>query len=295
MAGVLAQRTRKGGHLGAAYFCRHDDGTRIDPRYLLGTVASQLCHCNTEYNNIVGGEGGVRIMLANSKLGVPELFTKLLQEPLGKCTTCEQRKLVIIDALDETEYESREDFLDLLMHRFPRLPKWLVLFITSRPEDTVQYRLKKYNPCIKICAGNADHVNFYRQHEQDIRRFVEKSIDFSCLPYSVEDLMKKFNGLFLYAFYIVKLLSDPVHAGKIGNLSDLFPGDIDDFFRENFQRVFDKVGADLYRELFSCALASPSPLPVSFISFILKRENSKLDEQEVIDAVSQFVVLRTSD
>ncbi|KAJ7375994.1 hypothetical protein OS493_037546 [Desmophyllum pertusum] len=33
-------------------------------------------------------------------------------------------------------YESREDFLDLIMHRFPLLPEWLVFFITSRPEDT---------------------------------------------------------------------------------------------------------------------------------------------------------------
>ena len=292
MAGVLAQRTRKAGHLGAAYFCCHI--TRKDPRDLLLSIASQLCQCHSEYNNIVRGQGGVR-MLANSKLGVLGLFNKLLQEPLGMCTPCEQRKLVIIDALDETEYESREDFLDLLMHRFPRLPKWLVFFITSRPEDTVQSRLKKYNPCIKICAGNAECVDFYRQHEQDIRRFLEKKIDFSCLPYSVEDVMKKCNGLFLYAFYIVELLSDRVHAGKIGNLSDLFPGNIDEFFRKNFQRVFDKVGADLYGKLFSCVLATPSPLPFSFISFFLKRENSKLDEQEVIDAVSQFVVRRDSD
>ena len=83
------------------------------------------------------------MMLANSKLGVQELFTKLLEEPLVKCNPCQQRKLVIIDALDETEYESREDFLDLMKERFPRLPKWLVFFITSRPEDTVQSRLER--------------------------------------------------------------------------------------------------------------------------------------------------------
>ena len=110
MAGVLAQRTRKAGHLGAAYFCRRNDGTRNDPRYLLGTVACQLCDCNSQYNNVVGGEGGVRMILAYSKLGVLELFTKLLQEPLGKCTPCHQRKLVIIDALDETEYEGKGRF-----------------------------------------------------------------------------------------------------------------------------------------------------------------------------------------
>ena len=295
IAGALAQREKNAGHLGAAYFCRHNDDTRNDPRYLLGTVACQLCKCNSLYSNIVGGGNGVRMMLANSKLGVSELFTKLLQEPLGKCTPCKQRKLVIIDALDETEYESREDFLDLLMHRFPRLPKWLLFFITSRPEDTVQFRLKKYNPCIKICAGNGEHLNVYQQHEQDIRRFLEKRVDFPRLPYSVEELVKTCSGLFLYAFYIAKVLNDQGHLGKIDQLSDLFPGNIDNFFQENFQRVFNKVGAELSKKLFGCVIAAPSPLPLSFILFVLKRENSNLDEQEVIDALSQFVVLRTSD
>jgi len=295
MAGVLAQRTRKAGHLGASYFCRHNDGTRNDPRCLLGTLASQLCDCNSQYDNVVRGEGGVRMMLSNPKLGVQELFTKLLEEPLVKCNPCQQRKLVIIDALDETEYESREDFLYLIKERFPRLPKWLVFFITSRPEETVQSRLERYNPCVRICAGNSEQHNFYQQHEQDIQRFLQKRVDFSRVPYSVEDITRKCNGLFLIAFYIVKFLIDPAHSGKIDHLSELFPEDTDDFFRENFQRVFDKVGADLYRKLFGCVTAAPSPLPVSFIPFILERENSDLDEQEVIDAVSQFVVLRTSD
>ena len=295
VAGVLTQRSKKAGSLGAAYFCRHNDGTRNDPRCLLGTIACQLCKSNSQYNSIVGGEGGVRKLLSNSNLGVQELFTKLLQEPLSTCTPCQQRKLVIIDALDETHYESREDFLDLIMHRFPLLPKWLLFFITSRPEETVQFRLNKYNPCIKICAGNSEDRNFYQQHERDIKLFLEKNVDFSHLPYSLEDITKRCNGLFLYAFYIARVLEDPLHSGKIDQISDLFPGDIDNFFLQNFTRVVNKIGANLYKKLFGCAIVAPSPLPVSLIPFILKRENSDVDEQEVIDAVSQFVVLRTSD
>ena len=296
MAGALAQRMRKAEHMGAAYFCRHNDGTRNDPRHLLGTIACQLCYCNCKYNNLVGGEDGVSMMLANSKLGVQELFTKLLEEPLGKCTPCQQRKLVIIDALDETEYESREDFLDLVKERFPRLPKWLVFFITSRPEHTVESRLEKYNPSVRICAGNSEQgTSFYKHHEQDIQRFLEKRVDFSRLPYSVKDITKKCNGLFLYAFYIVKVLNDPAHSGKIDQLSDLFAGDIDDFFRKNFKRLYDKVGKDIFKKLFGCAIAAPSPLPVAIIGYILEREKSSQDEQEVIDVVSQFVVLRSSD
>ena len=295
IAGALAKRAKDAGYLGAAYFCRHNDETRNDPRILLGTIACQLCKCSVQYSNIVGGEGGVRMTLANSKLSIGGLFTKLLQEPLGKCAPCEQRKLVIIDALDETEYKSRDDFLDLVMHRFPRLPKWLLFFITSRPEDTVQFTLKNYNPCVKICAGYGKHLNVYQQHEQDIKQFLEKRVDFSCLPCTVEIVTKKCNGLFLYAFYMVEVLNNLACSGNIGELTELFPGDIDDFFYVNFKRIFDKVGADLFRTLFGCVAASPSPLPRSFISFLVKREKSNLDEQEVIDTVSIFLVLRASD
>ena len=292
----MAQRMRKAGHLGAAYFCRHNDGTRNDPRYLLGTVARQLCNCNTQYKVTVGGENGVKMLLGNSKLGVRELFTKLLEEPLSKCSACDQRKLVIIDALDETEYESREDFLDLIMHCFPLLPKWLVFFITSRPEDSVRSRLQKYNPCVKICAGNSDQDNFYQQHEQDIQTFLKNKIDFSRLSITVEDILKKCDGLFLYAHYIVEELRRAADSGKeLNQLSDLFPGDMNSFFLQNFKRVHDQVGQDIFKKLFGCAIVSPAPLPLSIISYILKKENSTHDEQQVIDAVSQFVVLRTSD
>ena len=79
-------------------------------------------------------------------------------------------------------------------------------------------------------------------------------------------------------------------------LSDLFPGDIDSFFLQNFKRVYDQVGQDIFKKLFGCVIVAPAArLPVSIISYILKRESSNNDEQEVIDAVSQFVVFRTSD
>jgi len=295
MAGVLAQRSRTAGNLGAVYFCRHNDSTRNDPRYLLGTVASQLCECSREYNSIMGGEGGIRKLLGNSNLhvGVQELFSKLLQEPVGKCnsTFCHQRKLVVVDALDETQYESREDFLDLIMNRFPLLPNWLVFFITSRPENTVQLSLKKYNPCVRICAGNVEHDSFYQQHQQDIKLFLSNSVNFSRLPFSVDDVANKCNGSFLYAFYIAKDLNAPMQTGKSFQLVDLFPGDFDSFLRKNFKRVFDKVGSSLFKKLFGCAIAAPAPLPVSFISYVLQREKSSIPKQHVLDAFSLFMVL----
>ena len=132
-----------------------------------------------------------------------------------------QRKLVVVEALDETQYESREDFLDLIMNRFPLLPNWLLFFITSRPENTVQLSFKKYNPCVRICAGKVEHDNFYQQHQQDIKLFLRNNVDFSRLPFSVDDLVKKCNGSFLYAFYIAKDLNTPRQSGKSFQLVEL--------------------------------------------------------------------------
>ena len=292
MAGVLAQKSRTTGNLAAAYFCRHNDGTRNNPRYLLGTIACQLCKCNVQYTEFVGGEGGIRKFLGNSAIGMQELFTKLLQEPLAKCNDSCERMLIVIDALDETKYESREDFLDLIKRRFPMLPKWLVFFITSRSEDTVQFRLKKYHPCIKICAGNSESLVFYRQHEQDIKLFLEKSVDFSRFPYAADDVAKKCKGMFLCAFYVVKDLNAVADSGEIVQLDDVFHGDIQDYFLQNVSRVFQKVGENLYKKLFGCAIVAPSPLPLAFIAFILQREKSNLGEWKVIDALSTFVRVR---
>ena len=236
------------------------------------------------------------MLLGNSKLGVKELFTKLLHEPLSTCGSSDKKYLVIIDALDETEYESREDFLDLIKHRFSMLPEWLVFFVTSRPEESVQSRLRRYNPCIKICDGNSDQQNFYQKHEQDIQNFLEKRIDFSRLAISIDDVTKKCDGLFLYAHYIVEELKKSILSGKkISNLNQLFPGDIDEFFLKNFERVCVLVGEDIFQQLFGCAIVAPSPLPLSIISYILERENSTHDERQVVDALSLFVVLRSAD
>ena len=104
IAGALAQRKRDSEHLAAPFFCRHKDRRRNYPLSLLATLARDLCKCSSEYSSIVGGEEGVRKLITNSEfsLEVHELFAKLLEEPLAKCRSPPNRRLVIIDALDET-------------------------------------------------------------------------------------------------------------------------------------------------------------------------------------------------
>ena len=95
-------------------------------------------------------------------------------------------------------------------------------------------------------------------------------MNFSDLPYSVEDAVAKCNGLFLYAFYISKVLSDPTSAIKGVNLADHFPGDIEIFFLTNFKRVFDKLSeAGLYWKLFGCVITYSSSCSSSFVIYFV--------------------------
>ncbi|KAJ7374488.1 hypothetical protein OS493_004825 [Desmophyllum pertusum] len=167
------------------------------------------------------------------------------------------------------------------MHRFPLLPEWLVFFVTSRPEDTVQFRLKKYNPCVRICAGNIEHhSNFYQQHDQDIKFFLRNSVDFSRLPFSVDDIAKKCKGSFLYAFYIAKDLNVTMQSGKPLQLVDLFPGDFDSYLLKNFKRVLTKSNLACLR---SC-LVVPSPPQLRFLSRLFRtscREKSRVSRSSM--------------
>ena len=66
-------------------------------------------------------------------------------------------------------------------------------------------------------------------------------------------------------------------------------------FAKNCKRLHDKLGKDFYQKLLGCVVMTPSPLPLSLISFLLQKGSLCIDEQEVIDAGSQFVTLRNTD
>ncbi|XP_046856499.1 uncharacterized protein LOC124449606 [Xenia sp. Carnegie-2017] len=282
MSAAIAQRAKDDGKLGAAFFFRHNDGTRRDPRSLLASVAYQLGKRFPDYLKLLGGVSGIQKRLSDTKLGVQELFTKFFEDPLWKLETF-SKTLIVIDALDEADYDSKNEFFDMVTFRFPQLPQWLLFFITTRPVDYTQFTLKNYHPCVKICSGDANNARAYEKHEQDIQTFLENQVDFTGKSFSAKEITKKCKGMFLFAHYLVKTLKDSSETDL-----EKCPQDIDGYFLNNFKRIYEKVGKDFYKKLLGCAVVAPSPLPSSFIPFLLKKENLNLDEQEVIDAISLF-------
>lgn len=49
-------------------------------------------------------------------------------------------------ALNECQVEGKAALLDCLQDHFHKLPSWLRLFVTTRPEDLIMNKLKEFKP-----------------------------------------------------------------------------------------------------------------------------------------------------
>ena len=89
-----------------------------------------------------------------------ELFDNILANPLRSVIGGgREHQLIIIDALDEAAGAGRNPLVEMLARHAPRLPDWLGLVVTSRPESAVKTPLQGLNPFvldIRTEASRAD-------------------------------------------------------------------------------------------------------------------------------------------
>ena len=123
-----------------------------------------------------------------------DAFTVLLSEPLHDLDGHEPM-LLVLDTLDESKTDDKSEFLELISDEFPRLPKWIKILITSRPELQVKKILKHFNP-LQILPQDDNQL-------EDLNCFVEGSFPHLYVN-SIEYVVFFCQGSFLYAYYMVK-------------------------------------------------------------------------------------------
>ena len=177
------------GQLAACHFCDFKIYDSSNPDTIVQSLASQMC------DNIEGFHHKLTEVLhrEHSRNSLPDAYCVLLNEPLHDLDRREQ-VLIVVDALDESKTETKSDFLELISEKFPELPRWVKILITSRPELQVRKKLQHFNP-VEILPDNRHHTN-------DLKHFFQQ-----CLPDlnegTVNSLISKCEGSFLYADYLV--------------------------------------------------------------------------------------------
>ena len=286
LSAKVCEQYEERGHLAAYHFCDFRTSDSRDPDRILESLASQMC------DNIDGFRDKLTEVLRrkHSRDSLSDAFRVLLNDPLHALGRHEPM-LIVVDALDESKTAIKSEFLDLISSEFSLLPKWVKIFISSRPELQVRKKLEHLNP-LEILPDDY-------QHELDLEHFIRcrlrniSEYDENC---DIWSLMWNCQGSFLYAYYLMNELNQK-HSEIKRNINDYVPKGISGFYEKQFERLKTDLqpykqdtGVSIFKSFVNVVAASREPLPfkIIFTSMGLSSEEFEI-RQTIIGIMSKIL------
>ena len=265
---------------------------------MIQSLACHLSHALPEYKHALAEQLSRNLGTDLNTMGVEELFALLFKEPLGKVVDPGKNMLMVIDGLDESEYQGRNELLDVIAIQFCKLPSWIRFVVTTRPASTIVEKLKQLKP---LELQSDDEKNL-----EDIRVFFRKELQLVVKPNNfdefLERLVLKSEGLMLYAHFLILSISKNASVLNEGELKDSLPTGISSVYHLYFKRLETELKTKLeikeehFLNLLSAITASREPLPVGFVSKILvpgtKSSIAKRKVRRALGSVSALLPIR---
>ena len=268
------------GQLAACHFCDFRTSDCRDPHKILQSLASQMC------DNVNGFREKLTETLSreHSRDSLSDTFRVLLNDPLHALDRTEPM-LTVVDALDESKTPVKSELLDLISDQFSQLPKWIKIFISSRPELQVREKLKHLNP-VEIRPDDDLH-NF------DLKIFFQEYFP-SISETDIESLLSKCEGSFLYAYYLVK---EQVDSGTKPNVNVDIPKGISGFYEKQFKRLKkdlqcyeQQTGVSIFENFINVVAASKEPLPFRFLFACMDLFSERFEVRKTIVGIMSEIL-----
>ncbi|XP_022795080.1 uncharacterized protein LOC111333714 [Stylophora pistillata] len=271
ISAVLCKRMQEMGRLSGSHFCQHNNVRYRKPQLMLQSLAFHLTHTLPEYKEALVNQLSRNLGLELNTMGVEELFSLLFREPLSNVSDPESSILIVIDGLDESEYQGRNELLNMVAKQFCKLPRWIRFFVTTRPEINISDSLKHLEP-IQIDENQ-------EENSRDIKHFFQMSLGFQIEEERkvafLKKLVDKSEGVFLYAYFLVNFMNENASVLTLDQLESILPLGIASVYLSNFKRLENDLCKELKIEeeevlrFVSALSASREPLPIEFASRIL--------------------------
>ena len=289
ISAVICKRMQEAGRLSGSHFCQHNNARYRNPQLMLQSLACHLCHALPEYKQALVKQLSRNLGKDLNTMGVEELFALLFKEPLSTVADPGRNMLMVIDGLDESEFQERNKLLDVIANHFCKLPCWIRFLCTTRPERNIAKALKQLKP-FQLEPNEEENV-------QDIRRFLKKRMQYLTKPENkaaiVEKLVKKSEGLMLYAYFLVSYIEQNVSVLDKKDLDGSLPLNISSIYESYFKRLENELMKEVgvkeenFLNLLCAVTASREPLPVDFVSKILvPSADSPVERRQVRNAIS---------
>ena len=273
-------------HVAACHFFQYNNSQYNNPKIFLQSLAWQVCKYFPAYKealmNILSG----KLAQSLDDMNVEGLFSTLFKEPLSDVDGPGKPILIVLDALDESVKNEREELVHLISNHLHKLPSYIRFVITTRPEKNLIDRLEKLNP---LYIRGDDPRNLH-----DLKMVLEERI-LQASPSKAElidRLAEKSDGLMLYSFFLSEIYNEDPSTFAVDNL----PNGIGEHYEDYFRRLESQLGLleisdDKFIALLSALAVSREPLPDSFVQSLLGAENSPRRMQKVRKAISSLLVI----
>ena len=257
----------------AVHYCRYNKPNTRDARQVVRTLAFQMATQLGDFRELLVRQAKQGASLA--ELNALELFDKLLANPLvhelGGGRSPNDRHLIVLDALDETLENDQSELLNLVAGEFGKLPTWLGIVVTSRPEAPVKRQLSAF--------GVQHQSEDDPRNLDDLRAYVLVWLEGLELQAAQRNkalsaVVDASAGMFLY----VRQLREAVSSGVVSaaQLTDpaSLPKGLAGLYERWFQARFkgdkgQKDYDDWQRPLLELMLAAREPLPLALASAVL--------------------------
>ena len=298
IAAVICKRMQEAGRLSGSHFCQYNNVRYCKPQLMIQSLACHLSHALPEYKQALVEQLSRNLGTDLNNMGVEELFALLFKEPLSAVGDPGRNMLMVIDGLDESEYQGRNELLDVIANQFCKLPIWIRFLVTTRPALNIAEKLKHLKP-LKLKSNDAENI-------EDVRVFclkrLQRVVKLENVGEFIEKLVLKSEGLMLYAHFLILAITENPSVFHEGDLVGGSPSGITAVYHSYFKRLERELIKELnLREehllnLLSAITATREPLPMAFVSKVLvPGTDSLLTKRKVLralDSVSALLPIR---
>ena len=291
ISAVTCQRMLQAGRLAGSHFCQHDRARHRNPKVMLQSLASHLADSLPDYKKTLVEKLSRNLGVQINDMEVKDLFELLFEEPLSSLNDPGLAYLIIIDGIDESEYQGRNELLDMIAEYFKKLPSWIRFLVTTRPEINIAERLKCLQP-VQLEANSGENL-------RDICLCFEEQLH-HVLPSEnqniiLEALVQKSEGVILYAHFLIDLIRKLEVTLTPELLDSTLPSGISSVYHSYFTRLETdlseelKVPEDQFMSFLSAVVAAREPLPLGFVSKLLlpsARKSPSAVKRKVKEAIA---------
>ena len=279
-------------YFAACHFFTHDNDRYNNPNFFLQSLAWQLCKVLPSYKqNLSKTLSGNKGEILND-INLTGVFSMLFGESLTSTPVPEKQFLIVIDALDECREGEKRELIKVIRQHFPKFPRFIRFLITFRSEKNVADEFEELQPLV-LKPDDEQNVN-------DLQLFFEDKLEdiMGCFARDelIKSLVKKSEGLMLYASFFCKLSNDSIITLNPESL----PSGIKEIYKSYFSRLEKDLGIlgidqEKFFSLLSVITVAKQPLPLALIERLLVVEKHVCAGRmlhQSISCLSSLLVIR---